>query len=147
MWCKCTMLAELNCNRLLFMLISYNIYQTGKNSKIDYESEFCLEKSYCLCSFLIHYHNLVFSLFWHLILFSHISDITKNPNLASHKFHCREPGNLSRGHKRKDVNSIKINYALITLSPLISLLLFLIWNIVIKSRDRTDFIKTMSVNI
>ena len=38
--------------------------------------------------------------------------MTKNPNLASHKFHCWEPDNLkNRGHRRKDVNSVKINYA------------------------------------
>ena len=66
----------------------------------------------CLCSPLIHYNNLVFSLFCHFILFSHIPDITKNPNLASHKFHRWEPDNLkNRGHKRKGVNSVKINYA------------------------------------
>lgn len=103
-------MAELNCNRWLFMLISCNIYQTGKDSKTENESEFCLKKNYCFCSFLIHYHNLVFSLFWHLMLFSHISDITKNPNLVSHKFHCWKPDNLrNRGHKSKAVNSVKIN--------------------------------------
>ena len=44
------MLAELKCNGLLFMLVSYNIYQTGKDSKIDDESEFCLKKGLPLFS-------------------------------------------------------------------------------------------------
>lgn len=44
MWFKGSMLAEVVCYRLLFMLISYNIYQSGKDSKAESESEFCLEK-------------------------------------------------------------------------------------------------------
>ena len=64
----------------------------------------------CLCSLLIRHNNLVSPC--HLVLFSHIPDITKNPNLASRKFHCWEPDNLkNRGHRRKDVNSVRINYA------------------------------------
>ena len=75
----------------------------------------------CLCSLLIHYNNLVFSLFCHFILFSHIPDITKNPNIASQKFHRLEPDNLkNRGHKRKGVNSVKINYAFTGLSCICS---------------------------